>query len=253
MIIRETDTHVVMTAQHEHAQFAGCIASHFLERLFIDPSYRQDTIMAITEHDRSWIRLDETPIWNDRHAVPFSFGDYPLLPKLLLYQYGLDETEAMNEYAALLCSLHYSSFRHIRNSKQPDCMAFIHNEAERQRRIQAKLNVQDESMVGQHLKLLQLCDEISLYVCLNEPGATKEDEHPWYREGFETLIDDQRLAARWVSGGQIQINPFPFKQAFSAAIHSKHVSKEAIQRLGIDTAYKETPLMEQTVTFVGQT
>nr|WP_253735858.1 DUF3891 family protein [Paenibacillus sp. FJAT-26967] len=34
-------------------------------------------------------------------------------------------------------------------------------------------------MIEQHFKLLKLCDELSLYVCLNEPGVSKDEEHPW--------------------------------------------------------------------------
>ncbi|UVI29429.1 DUF3891 family protein [Paenibacillus spongiae] len=252
MIIRETEHHFVMTAQDEHAHFSGLIANHFADHLFIDPSYRSDTILAIHEHDRSWIRLDETPIWNDRIAVPFSFSDYPLLPKLILYRYGLDETESMNEYAGLLCSLHFSSFQDIRQSTRSECVEFIRHEAARQQRIKDKWKPLDDSMVSKHLKLLQLCDGISLYVCLNEPGAAKENEHPWYREGFDMQIDDRKLTAQWMNEERIMIDPFPFKEAFKAAIRSKHVAKDSIKQNGIDAAYKNTPFTEQIITFVGQ-
>ncbi|WP_156430913.1 DUF3891 family protein [Paenibacillus sp. FJAT-26967] len=49
----------------------------------------------------------------------------------------------------------------------------------RQQRLKAKLNQPGESMIEQHFKLLKLCDELSLYVCLNEPGVSKDEEHPW--------------------------------------------------------------------------
>jgi hypothetical protein len=249
MIIRETDQHFVMTTQNEHAIFSSEIARGFTENLFIDRKYISDVLIAIQEHDRSWIRLDDTPTWNDRNSVPFSFVDYPLLPKLVLYKLGLDEVEEMNEYAALLCSLHYTSFKHIQRSKVTDCIDFIKNETNRQKRLKAKLGFPPEEMILAHFRLLQLCDEISLYVCMNNPGVSKEDEHPWYKEGFETTIGQQKVNAYWISNNEIFIKPLLFEIEMSATIKTKYVMKDLIKRVGIDTAYKETDLSEQEVIF----
>ncbi|MCR8845922.1 DUF3891 family protein [Paenibacillus sp. SC116] len=249
MIVRESDQYFIMTTQHEHARFSGEIAANLTERLFLNCNYRSDVVLAIQEHDRGWIRLDDTPTWNDRTAAPFSFLDYPLLPKLVLYKVGMDEVEAMNEYAALLCSLHYSSFVHIQRSERLDCIHFIANEKERQQRIRARLGEIDEHMVVSHFKLLQLCDDISLYVCMNEPGVSKANEHPWYKEGFETIIQEQKINAHWVSGNEIKINPGLFNSEFTATLKSKYVVKDVIRRIGIQAAYKETEWSELTVTF----
>lgn len=249
MIVRETDQHFVMTTQHEHARFAGEIANYFVKSLFLDEKYIRDVLFAIQEHDRGWIRLDDTPIWNDRHSVPFSFADYPLLPKLALYRIGIDEVEKINDYAALLCSIHYSSFTHLQSSKLTDCVNFINNEIERQTRLKAKLGQPTEDMISNHYKLLQLCDDISLYVCINNPGATKDIEHPWFKEGFDTIINDQRINAHWINNKEIVISPFLFERDFTTTIKSKQVPKELIGRLGINDAYKETNWTEQEVIF----
>ncbi|MVP01828.1 DUF3891 family protein [Paenibacillus lutrae] len=249
MIVRETEQQFVMITQHEHAQFSRQIADCFKEELLVDQHYAEAVYLAIQEHDRSWIRLDDRPVWNDQDSIPFSFNDYPLLPKLVLYKLGLDEIEEMNDYAALLCSLHYSSFIHLRQSSLPDCAAFIDHEHARQQRLKPKLNHPGEYMIEQHFKLLKLCDELSLYVCLNEPGASKDEEHPWYREGFKTLINDQQIMARWISEINVQIRPFLFKKEFCASLKIKQVSKEAIHQLGVDRAYQETDWTVQEVTF----
>ncbi len=249
MIIRETDQHFVMTTQHEHANFSSKIARGFAEQLFIDSEFITDVLIAIQEHDRSWIRLDDTPTWNDRNSVPFSFVDYPLLPKLALYKLGLDEVEEMNEYAALLCSLHYTSFKHIQRSKVTDGIEFIKNEARRQKRLKAKLGFPQEEMIMAHFRLLQLCDEISLYVCMNNPGVAKENEHPWYKEGFETTIGEQKVNAYWLSSSDIFIKPLLFENETTATIKMKYVMKDLINRVGIATAYKDTDFTEQEVVF----
>jgi hypothetical protein len=65
MIVRETEREFVMITQHDHAHLSGVLASHFTKEFFREDSYYQELILAIYEHDRSWIRLDDTPIWND--------------------------------------------------------------------------------------------------------------------------------------------------------------------------------------------
>ncbi|MBP1989329.1 DUF3891 family protein [Paenibacillus eucommiae] len=249
MIVRETEHDFVLYQQHDHAFLSGEAASNLKEQLFINDSYVQDVLFAIYEHDRSWIRLDETPVWNDHIRAPFSFTDYPFLPKLTLYSYGLDETESRNEYAALLCSLYYSSFQPIRDSKQVEAVSFYDQELARQQRIMKKLNLSEE-LVKKHFKLLQICDEISLYVCMNEEGASKENEHPWYKDGLKTIVDDQAIAANWLNTETIRLTPFLFKKEFTASIRLKRVPKQLILQLGIALAYSQTPFSEQEVHFV---
>jgi hypothetical protein len=85
-----------------------------------------------------------------------------------------------------------------------------------------------------------LCDEISLYVCLNEEGATKSEEHPWYVDGFETMIDEQRYRAEWKSQTKIKIDPFPFTTEFDITFKTKYVSKDLRDEIGINCAYNDT-------------
>lgn len=250
MIFREDENNFIMITQHDHARLSGDIASNFLQRYFVDNQYFNAVILSIYEHDRSWIRLDDTPIWNDEKSAPFSFMDYPLLPKLILYRYGLDEVEAMNKYSALLCSLHYSSFSHLVTSNQIDCVDFISHEWSRQKRIKENLGHYDHQMIFRHFKLLQLCDSISLYLCLNHPGVSKEDEHPWYKNGFETVIEEITFVAKWLSNSEVTINPFPFKSDFSTSFKTKHVSKEKIKQFGLNAAYTLTDWKEQQVVFI---
>nr|AYQ72090.1 DUF3891 family protein [Cohnella candidum] len=125
MIIREIQDSFVMVTQHDHALLSGEIAKHFTDPYFVDGAYRADVELAIREHDRGWIRLDDAPIWNDRDAKPFSFMDYPLLPKLTHYRLGIDEVQAQSEYAALLCSMHYCSFMAGHTPEQTEIVRFM--------------------------------------------------------------------------------------------------------------------------------
>lgn len=249
MIVRETAHAFIMTTQHEHAHLSAQIAEQLPERLFGN-HFRNDVLLAIREHDRSWIRLDDTPIWNDRTHAPYSMIDYPLLPKLMLYRVGIDETEQMNAYAGMLCSMHFSSFHAIKTSNADDCVQFMHDERNRQAMIKQRLKLSDEELIQQHLMLLQLCDDLSLYVCMNKPGTDKQHEHPWFRDGFEQKIDHQSIDAHWVDDEHIQLSPFICKQEFTAKVNVKEVPKEAIRSAGIHAAYEDTPLKEQRITFI---
>lgn len=249
MIVRETEHAFFMTTQHEHAQLSGRISAFMQERLFGE-SYRSEVHLAIQEHDRGWIRLDEVPIWNDRKHAPYSMIDYPLLPKLILYRVGLDETEQRSEYAALLCSMHYCSFHAIKTSSAEDCMQFMNHERIRQERIREKLQHPDEKIIQQHLALLQLCDDLSLYVCMNVPGVDKANEHPWFKDGFEQTIDEQSIDARWIDPERIRLTPHLFKEGFTTFLMLKEVPKEAIHKEGIHMAYQEAELKEQKISFV---
>lgn len=251
MIIRDSESHFTMTTQHDHAILSGEIAKFFEPSYFGDTTFIDGLLLAIRENDRGWIGLDETPIWNDNINAPFSFMNYPIYPKLPMYAKGISEVEKMNDYAGLLCSIHYTSFGHIRKSKHPDCIEYMNNEINRQQRINKKLNYPDSDIVTNHYRLLQLCDELSLYVCLNKEGASKNEEHPWYKDGFETMIGTQKFIAEWISETEIRITPFPFNHSFKTVLLTKHVQKELRNRVGIKRAYKETDFSRQEITFLG--
>lgn len=256
MIVRETEHEITMVTQPDHAQLSGDVASNF-KKFFSNDPYFEDVLFAIYQHDLSWIRLDETPIWNDRKSIPFSFTDYPLLPKLTHYKYGLDEIERMNKYAGLLCSLHYSSFGIFQNSSIADCIDFSRDETNRQQRIKTELSLTNHEDILKQFRLLQLCDVISLYVCLNSPGASKEQEHPRYRTGFEDseLFNNEsndRLVAEWMNNKEIQITPNPFDFSFSTNLRLKKLSKKQIEEKGLEKAYKNSEWINQEIIFIGR-
>lgn len=251
MIVRETEFDFYLVTQHDHAQLSGALASHFDRCFFPNDTQYDALLIAVYEHDRSWIPLDDTPIWNDKIGVPFSFRDYPLLPKLLAYANGLDETEQLNSYAALLCSQHYSSF--FIGSTEHACLEFCTTEAVRQSRMMQHLSLDEIAGLSKHLQLLQLCDELSLYLCLNEPGIDKANEFLGNHDGFKRSEmfsrDEERITASWLSRDEIALMPFPFGGEFSAQLRLKRVSKEEINRQGIEDAYKSAEWIEQQLNF----
>ncbi|MBN8192109.1 DUF3891 family protein [Bacillus sp. NTK074B] len=249
MIIRETKDSFLMIKQHDHAYVSGETIKHVNKNLLKADDLFDDVVYAAHQHDRSWIGLDHTPIWNDEKQIPFTFSDYPLLPKLAFYKMGVDEIEAINLYAALLCSLHFCSF--FAKSKDPHCLQFLQDEASRQKTIRKHLPELDEELLIQHFQLLQLSDNLSLYFCLNEPGLEKENEHPWFKDGFKNTegfhSGNQKLKARWVNEHEVTLEDYPFETDFQVTLPYKIVDKTAIRKMGIAEAYKESRLEKHTI------
>jgi len=74
----------------------------------------------------------------------------------------------------------------------------------------------NDQLLEQHFRFLQICDDLSLYVCFSEPGTKKENEHPWFKEGFsksELFNDGNRpLYSRWIDEKKISVTGFPFEE-----------------------------------------
>jgi hypothetical protein len=252
MIIRETTQTFIFIEQHEHATLSGQLAEHWKDDFFWKSAYPEDTLLAIYQHDRGWIRLDNSPESDEVHKKPYSFLNYPLEQKLVHYKLGVDEVEAMNPYAAILCGMHYVSF--MRNS---NCLeeTFIEQERVRQNRLKELLQIhtaEKEALLNYHFHLLQFFDDLSLYLCLNQPGVSKEEEYFFFRNGFKNtdffaLTGAKKIDATWKSQDKIQVSPFPLKTEVEALIPYREISKKEIERLGLKKAYNHAPIQKYKV------
>ncbi|MEB1809874.1 MAG: DUF3891 family protein [Bacillaceae bacterium] len=251
MIIRETEDAFIMIKQHDHAFLSGRVVEHFSPDLLQSNHFMKDVRYAAYEHDRSWIGLDETPIWNDQAQVPYSFSDFPLIPKLAFYKIGLDEIEQANPYASLLCSLHYCSF--FSRSTDERAVQFLNHERKRQAKIKQNITTLNHELLFEHFRLLQLSDDLSLYICLNEPGVEKNLEHRWFVDGFANseifTADNNPFVANWINQNEIRVSSFPFDNEFDLTLKYKTVLKSAIQVMGIAKAY-ESSLSEEHQVFI---
>src|SRR5699024_651196 len=182
LIIRERDYAFVMIEQHHHAQISAEIIGKWRDYLFHhDPLYKS-VMYAIEQHDCGWRFFDEQPFWNDAEQAPYAFTNFPTMAKSVLYTKGIDEVEALDPYAAVLCSAHYTKF--LEKSEHREARRFVERENLRRERILSQLEIESMNIVDQHLALLQFADNISLYLCLNEPGAKKEAEHFFFKRGI---------------------------------------------------------------------
>jgi len=249
MIIREQRDAFVMTEQNEHAEISGEIITHWKENLFIGASRRRAVEYAIAKHDLGWEKFDKQPFWNDKKQEPFTFTDFPLLPKTVLYTNGIDEVEKENLYAGLLCSVHYARFMEWENHPAAD--KFIDQEKQRQQRILEQMDTVNKDTFHTHFAMLQLCDSLSLYLCINEPGAGKGEEHPFFRDGIQTSsafrsFMKENMTLTWKTPDTIAINDFPFKHPFTVTLKQKTLNKQDIADHGLIDSYENTPYEERT-------
>jgi hypothetical protein len=257
LICREQDGAFVMIKQHEHGRIAGEFAANFREDNVPETIRRAEVLRAIGNHDRGWIDLDETPFWNDAEGAPYSFIDFPVVPKLTFYKRGLNEIEADTPYGALLCSLHFERLIEVSGEDSPELTAYLKDEAERRDRIHRELEQNEEPLGEAELyydaRLLQFCDDLSLYLGLNEPGSPKSQEHPWWADGFSgsedfSFTSGRVITAEWQDASTLMLEPFPFTREVEVAFKLRRVSHQDIADKGIARAYRETPEEECRIT-----
>jgi hypothetical protein len=212
MIVRERPDSYVLIKQHDHGLISGEFARHWTEQ----PRPLEPTLYAIMEHDIGWRSLDSSVRWNEGSGKPYSFANYPTEPKLRAYKEGLNFLEARSPYAACLCSMHYASL--VGDSEEE--ARFRKSEAVRRRKIENMMNKEESANLEHNFHLLQLCDDLSLFVCLNEPGR---NEHPWYENGFS--FEGAKFVPVWEDRSTLRLDPNPFSGPFDLVVPYTLVEK----------------------------
>lgn len=248
MIVYETDSAFILIAQHDHARISGDLISAWDGGLFPSGDRFDELTYAAYEHDRSWIALDRIPIWNDVAGRPFSFRDYPGNIRFSFYTMALDHVQSKSEYAALLGSILYTAL--AEKFRNEDTVAFVEKEFARQSAIIERLRV-DVKLLQMHAKALFLCDELSLFVCMERPGTPRQ-QYEWFAEGFQFWFGEPgqtTLKADWADEKTIELSPFPFIREIESVLPYKRVSKADIRKHGIAAAYAGEKTVEHRIVF----
>jgi hypothetical protein len=258
MIVYERQNSYLLFGQHDHARVSGEIAFHWCEDYFPGVELKDKVVLAVYEHDRGWIPLDADPLWNEKQGRPYSFMDYPAAPKIHCYNKGVEEVVKQSPYAGLLCSLHYTSF--LKGASEPAALYFLEEEHKRQELLLGKLGIAgnpgEEQKLRDHLDILKFCDNLSLYICLNEPGTTKEKEHPFFRESFPqrfAFASNEPIAAQWISKLTVTLSNSPLSKKLKVQLPYKELEKEHIKVFGLKAAWQQAPVSTRTVYFVQKT
>ncbi len=244
MIIRNHDTELIMIEQDHHAHLSEEMIHHWINHFFKNDPFVDSVMYAIRTHDCGWRPFDKQPFWNDQTDMPYDFTSFPVIPKTVLYTQGIDEVEAVDPYAAALCSAHYMKF--VSKSNMKEAKDFLKEEEKRVHKILASYPQIDSEVFDKHVKILQFADNISLYICLNDPGVSQENVHPFFKQGIaiSTNIDGiakESIGAHWKDEDTIILKGLPYVKPFTISIQQKNVSKQAIHEQGILKTYEQTP------------
>src|ERR671921_1706521 len=135
--------------------------------------------------------------------------NYPTDPKLRAYKEGLRLLR--NPYATCLCSMHCASF--MQGSEDAAEVQFREIEFRRQEKLKGHMSAEELTNLEHNFRLLQLCDDLSLFVCLNEPGR---NYHPWYKDGFS--FEGAKYSPVWEDHSTLRLDPTPFSEPFNLAV-----------------------------------
>lgn len=216
MIVRERSDSFVLIRQHDHALASGEFARRWAE----PPRPFGPAVHAITNHDVAWKGPDASVRWNEDTNRPYSFADYPAEEKVAAYTKGLDWLESEAPYAACLCSMHYE--RLLREFGRTGTETrFVVDESRRQEQLRRDMGREKLENLERNLGLLRLCDGLSLFVCLNEPGSAGYP--PPYPGGFR--FDGETFEPVWEDQGTLRLDPNPFSEPFGFAIPYEEVDR----------------------------
>lgn len=249
MIIRDQNDHFIFISQVDHAFLSGEILKQLHSAYLEHTSYKDSVIYAAYQHDCGWEAFDRQPFWNDQAKQPYSFIDFPPIPKTVLYTQGIQQVQEKDSYASLLCSEHYKRF--LTEVPLPEAKAFVQQEAKRQEWLISKMEHFAKDMFEMDYTLLQFADSLSLFMCLNEAGAADKDLHPFFKEGLSlsntasTLPADYSIG--WANAETFTMDPFPFQAAFPLSLQQKRIEKQKIQQHGLIQSYEHAPVSTKTI------
>ncbi|MBB5174499.1 DUF3891 family protein [Texcoconibacillus texcoconensis] len=228
MIVRKEKDDVILIKQHQHGLVSGEMAELWGDEQFKKDNQKNEVVYAVKNHDRAWKDLDDRMLLETGDRIPASFVNYPQKYKQQAYRKELAKLERSVPYAALLVSKHFASFFAGRLDKISQ--QFLREEKGRQERVKELLNLteQDEKHLNNHFQILQFCDHMSLFLCMNKPGAHKQEEILWFRDGFSQrfpYLGNQLIAAQWLDEKKVSITPFPFSTSMVVRVPYKRVPR----------------------------
>ncbi|EZH67567.1 hypothetical protein DH09_06450 [Bacillaceae bacterium JMAK1] len=248
MIVRSRSDEWILIDQHEHGLFTGQLARFWGDDARLKRSRFSDVITACFQHDRGWQLEDQSPRFHESEAMPYDFTSFPDPLKIPLYQKGITEAALMSKRAGYLISQHLSSFYEA----QSDELATQFKQQEEKRRRELRLSLDNEGDLRYDLSVLRLLDEIALYVALNEPSVNKEDEWPWFKQGFSqtfSFLGDQTIEANWKDRQSVTLHPFPFCTTVTVPHNYRTVKKTNDSPDDFLKAFQTSSLQTLWVTF----
>src|SRR5438105_13350642 len=171
VILREEQDQLVLVRQVDHSMLSGWLAACWGAGPWERPQPYSSCVVGARMHDVIWVTWDESlPCGPD--GRPYNFRDVSRRVILPYQERGIDAVEALDPYAGLLTSLHFSGFYHSHWGWQAGSVdeddreavdAHVRHELDRQRRIRDRIGIDlvAERRLECNYKWLQMWDRIS--------------------------------------------------------------------------------------------
>jgi hypothetical protein len=207
MIIAPHQGSHLAIAQQAHAEMCGDLARRWGNEAFRIPPEPASLMTATTGHELGMLEWDRRPSLEPEAGLPASVRQMRPDEHLPLRRLSVDRLAAQDERAALICSLHHTSFY-----ERPSVPAlllrrhrlvrgYLNDEVERQRRLRSRLDP-DEGCLEWEWRLLRCWDALSHALVLGR-APTRIAAVP---AGDRKLIEIGLSAA----GGGLTLDPWPF-------------------------------------------
>jgi hypothetical protein len=222
VIVREDGQHLVLVRQADHALLSGWLAAAWGAPPWTAPRPYDSAVVGARLHDVAWTAFDETlPCRPD--GRPYAFPEVARAITTRLYRQGVDAVEAIDPYAGLLSSLHFSGFftshwgwQHwhppptLEREEGEAIRGFVDHELGRQRRLRGELGIDGarERELMCNYFWLQLWDRISLDICRYGFSGWSGD-YPETPAGPGPGAESVRLHVELEPGGVCRLDPYP--------------------------------------------
>jgi len=179
VIVRQEGDQLVLVRQADHALLSGWLAAAWGRPPWAAAEPYESAVVGARLHDLAWTAFDEAvPCRPD--GRPYAFHEVSRLVTTRLYGRGIDAVEAIDEYAGLLTSLHFTGFltshwgwtplalpTDLAPQEKEAVDRFLLHEFARQARLRDRLGAGqgvDRQLMCNYF-WLQLWDRISLDIC----------------------------------------------------------------------------------------
>lgn len=214
----------MLVRQADHAVLSGQLAALWGQAPWSEVAPRDSVLLGARLHDLAWVAFDER-LPRRADGRPYAFFEVSRAIATGLYSRGIAAVEAIDGYAGLLTSLHFTGFyvshfgwppfasvESLPDEEREAVAAFLATEHSRQRRLRDRLGLGpgEELGLGTAFRWLQLWDRVSLDVCRRDFDGW-EGEYPPAPVSAAPGAPLETLRIHLDPGGRCRLEPYPLR------------------------------------------
>lgn len=258
----------------EHMDLCRQFAEAFGNDRFEKPDPYEETLYAISHHDRGWDKFDANPVLDPVTGFPAGVGGAKGPGGAETTRLSPEFNEQRHAYCGLLASMHtwglynerygYTEFRvrqggstsvPISPEMADETTAILEGELARQERLKQQLAADPETSAWieqdnlfRNYKLLQFCDTLALYFNLRHHSDRSAET---YVHVPDSVTSDTNVTVTPVGDDTYKFDPFPFAgDALEVRCRGRYVSALSESPPDLSAHLMGLPVEEQIHRFV---